>query len=118
MKRICVVALCGIVTACAESPSPHAVLFVDGDDVSFRGAITADGDGEWVSFDVWVPGNVVVFRTDATLEEGRSGEAGRAYRIREDLTLGQIGSVDLTKSDEELAAEFGVTEEATLELPQ
>lgn len=44
----------------------------------------------------------MIFRTDGALA-GESGKRGRAYRISQDNKLAELGSVDLTKSNEELA---------------
>ena len=105
--------------ACGGREPADAVLIVDGENVAVRGQVqiefSPDGGMEPV---VWVPGNVVIFRNDQELR-GQPGKGGRAYRITEGDALEEIGEVDLSKSDDELAEEFGIepAEAAPAEAP-
>jgi hypothetical protein len=85
-----------------------AVLIVDGEGVAVQGQVEIEftPDGGTVP-NIWVPGNVVIFRTAEEIR-GQTGEAGMAYRITDDDELDPIGEVDLSKTDDELAEEFGV----------
>jgi hypothetical protein len=113
------VILCAI-ASCGETPPPDAVIIVDGSQVTFHGTLTPqDEEGDFVSFDVAVPGNLVIFRTDGTFgTDPQAGEAGQVYRIRDDGTLDPIGSVDLAKSDEELVRQYGVEPGSSVQLPR
>jgi len=53
----------------------------------------------------------VIFRVDDTFGS-ESGKRGQAYRINKDNKLEQLGSVDLAKSNEQLAAQYGVEAKA------
>jgi hypothetical protein len=58
-----------------------------------------------VNADYWAPGNIVIFRVDTAIKE-HAGKAGRAYRIQDDLTLKDVGGVNMGKTDEQLFEEF------------
>lgn len=95
------------IVACGGEKA-DTVLIVGGEGIAVRGDVemVQGEDGGMIPW-LWAPGTIVVFRADLELA-GRSGRAGRAYRIQEDGSLAEIGSVDLSRSDDELAAEFGV----------
>ena len=95
------------IAACAGETA-DTVVFVGGEGIAVRGPVemVQGADGEMIPF-LWSPGTIVVFRSDAELA-GRTGRAGVAYRIEEDGSLSSIGSVDLTRSNDELAADFGL----------
>ena len=93
---------------CGRREPADAVLIVDGENVAVRGQVefvfSPDGGAQP---NIWVPGNVVIFRTDGVVAE-QAGEAGMAYRIAEDGSLDPEGEVDVARTDDELAAEFGI----------
>jgi hypothetical protein len=94
--------------ACGGHEPADAVLIVDGEDVAVRGQVefvfSPDGGAQP---NIWVPGNVVIFRTAGEVAD-HAGEAGMAYRITGDGSLDPEGEVDVAKTDDELAAEFGI----------
>lgn len=99
------VAGCGRETAVTA----ETVIIVDGSRAKWRGAadeisdLRMGADGE---FAPWVEGAIVIFRSDGTYF-GHAGDAGRVYRITGE-ELDPAGKIDLEKSDDELAEEFGV----------
>jgi formylglycine-generating enzyme required for sulfatase activity len=56
---------------------------------------------------LWVPGYIVIFRIDGKFGD-EPGKAGQAYEITKDYKLDPIGKVNLNKSDEDLAEQFGI----------
>jgi hypothetical protein len=93
--------------ACAREKAV-AVLIVGRDDqVAVMGSVEFVNEGGTFRPNVWKAGNVVVFRVDGTLG-GQPGKAGKAYRINKESKLKEMGSGDLGKSDDELAAAYGV----------
>ena len=84
------------------------LLIVDEEGVGFQGQVEIEiaPDGT-LQPKLWEPGNIVIFRINDTLA-GQAGEAGMAYRLTEKRELDPIGEIDLSKSDTELATEFGV----------
>jgi len=97
---------CGLAFARCGRQKADVVAIVQGDTVAFMGTITFVREGETFRPDVWKAGNVVIFRVDAAFGN-ESGKRGQAYRIKKDNSLEQVGSVDLAKSNEELAAQYG-----------
>lgn len=96
--------------SCGEGPTETAdtVLFISTGRIAVRGEVemVAGPEGGEIPY-LWSPGTIVVFRADESIA-GRRGRAGRAYRIAEGGELTEIGRVDLDKTDDELAAAFGV----------
>ena len=93
---------------CGGGETADTVLIVDEEGMGFQGQIAVEiaPDGT-LQPKLWEPGNIVIFRIDDTLA-GQVGEAGMAYRLTEERQLDPIGEIDLSKTDTELAAEFGV----------
>jgi hypothetical protein len=83
-----------------------AVLIVKEDGVSTKGKVKVSflPEGGYRP-DAWVKGNIVIFRVDSTVA-GESGKAGLVYVINDQNRLENIGKADLSKTDEELFAEF------------
>lgn len=99
---------CGLVSAACGKQKADAVAIVqEGDMVAFMGKMTFVNEGGTMRPQIWKAGNVVIFRVSGTFG-GESGKRGQAYRITKDNKLEQLGSVDLAKSNEELAARYGV----------
>lgn len=98
----------GVAVGSCGGETADTVLIVDQEGVGVRGQVeirmTPAGTFEP---HVWRPGTIVVFRVADTLR-GEAGEAGMAYRITDDEGLAAIGRVDLAKSDDEIAAGFGI----------
>jgi hypothetical protein len=83
-----------------------AVILVKQDGVTAKGQaeIVFDPNGGY-HVNAWLPGNIVIFRVDKTVEVG-SGKAGTVYLINQDKQLESIDQVDLKKSDDELTAMY------------
>lgn len=100
--------VCVFAGSCAQR-NANAVIIVNKDGVSVKGGkVEFVKDGPRMRADFWVPGNVVVYRIDATTGGGEKALAGKAYMINSRYKIDQVGSVDLSKSDEELCEQFGV----------
>ncbi|HUP20262.1 MAG TPA: hypothetical protein VM778_09955, partial [Gemmatimonadota bacterium] len=82
------------IVACGGEKA-DTVLIVGGEGIAVRGDVemVQGEDGGMIPW-LWAPGTIVVFRADLELA-GRSGRAGRAYRIQEDGSLAEIEQVDL-----------------------
>jgi hypothetical protein len=95
--------------ACARKPV-NAVIVVSQEGIRVSGGhVPFVKDGGRMRPDIWSPGNVVIYRTDATTGGGEQARTGRAYRINDNYKLDDLGAIDLTKTDEQLAGQFGVT---------
>jgi hypothetical protein len=105
-----VLAMAGI-AACAR-PRADTVLVVGAGGVSVHGKVEMVLDGDHYRPNVWLPGNIVIFRVDQDLA-GQKGQEGGVYRINKDKNMERIGTADLKLSDEELAAKFGVKPKPT-----
>jgi hypothetical protein len=103
---------CGLVSAACGRQKADAVAIVqEGDKVAVMGKITWVNEGGGLRPQIWKAGHVVIFRVDGTLGSA-SGKRGQAYRITKDDKLEPLGSVDLTKNNEELAALYGIETKA------
>ena len=102
---------CGLVFLACGHKADAVAIVQEGDRVAIMGEVTFVNQGGRMRPQFWSAGNVVVFRVDATFG-GESGKRGHAYRITEDNKLEQLESVDLAKSNEELAARYGVETKA------
>ena len=99
----------------------EAVLILQGNNTKLVGkprfSQVEEGGQQVQKPDLWVPGNVIIIREldDQTAKhlKVRNGaaEAGAAYRIREKHELEYVGKVDLKKSNQALAKQFGVKAE-------
>jgi hypothetical protein len=91
-------------TACKKKAD--AVLIVSADGVKAKGQaeVVFDQSGGY-HMNAWVPGNIVIFRIDQTIE-GQSGKAGNIYLIDKDKKLESIDKFDLKTSDDELTAQY------------
>lgn len=108
LRFFAAVALILLVAACAPETA-ETVIVVDGTRVKWKGAFDETKDLRMESsggFAPWVEGAIVIFRSDGTYF-GHAGDAGGAYRIAGE-ELDPVGEVDLEKSDDELAEEFGI----------
>ena len=96
------------VTCGQPKPPTVAILRNDGL-VHIMGAIqlTVGTLGEGSRADYWRPGNVLICRVGHTFKAD-SCKGGRAYVIRGNGHLREIDAVDIAKSDEDLAALYGV----------
>ena len=101
-RVLAVVALLGCTRQKAET-----VLVVGPDGSSVHGKVEFVMEGGQFRPDVWHQGTVVIFRVNEELS-GQKGEAVGIYRINAGNQLERIGQADLSRSDEELAAQFGV----------
>jgi len=104
-KRLASFLLLFVCLLCAScKKKADAVLLVKEDGVTAKGQaeVVFNPNGGY-SMNVWVPGNIVIFRVDKTVEVG-SGKAGTVYIIDKNRKLESIDTVDLSKSDDELTA--------------
>lgn len=97
--------ICLGLLVCSCGKKADAVLIVKEDGVTAKGQAEFVFEGGGYRANVWVPGNIVIFRVDKTVEAG-SGKAGTVYLIDENRKLQSIGHVDLNKNDDELAAQY------------
>lgn len=81
-------------------------------------AVVNEGNVELVTFgpppkeaqEVWVPGRVLVFRTDSSVPGApiqATGTAGRVYRLNDKLEMEEIDQFDLSIPNDTLAYRFG-----------
>jgi hypothetical protein len=103
---VCVaVALLGIVVAsCGKGY--RQIYVVDGDKSEF----VTFGPPPKEAQQVWIPGRVLIFRTDSPVPgvpNSGTGKAGRVYRVNDDLTMEEIGEFELTVPNDTLAYRFG-----------
>ena len=103
-----------LLSACSHKPAGAIVVYPDrlliiGHAKIFFAGIPGLSDEQP---DPWRPGNAAIFRVDRTVQgrEGRSfsGTAGKVYWINDKFELEEMGQADLTKSDEDIAQQFGV----------
>jgi hypothetical protein len=84
----------------------NAVILVKEEGVSAKGQVEVVFEpGGGSRLNPWVPGNIVIFRVDKTLEAG-AGKAGTVYIIDQNRTLESFDTVDLNKSDDQLVAQY------------
>ena len=104
MTVLLLVLLCLFVAACKKKAD--AVLIVKQDGVTAKGQaeVVFDQNGGY-HMNAWVPGNIVIFRVDQTVELG-SGKAGTVYIIDENKKLQEIDHFDLKQSDDELTTQY------------
>jgi hypothetical protein len=101
-----VVVLCVAAAACGTKKADAIIIVKDGGNATVKGQVSFERDASGaLAPNVWIPGNVVIFRVDSTVRE-QAGKAGRAYQIQKDLRLKEIGTVNPTQSDEEFATRF------------
>ncbi len=84
------------------------LLIVEEEGVGVMGSVTFElsSSGKYQP-KLWVPGYIVVFRVDRKFGD-EAGQAGQAYKITKDYKFDPIGKVDLNKSNEDLAKQFGI----------
>jgi hypothetical protein len=94
-------------------------LVVAGCGKGYRQIVVIDGGtAEFVTYgpppkevqQVWVPGRILVFRTDSPVPgvpNGPSGKAGHAYRVTDDNQLEEVGEFELTIPNDTLAYRYG-----------
>lgn len=101
------IACCLVWSACGGHKAA-AVAIVEKD-----GMVAVMGEVEWVNEggafrpNIWKAGNIVIFRVDGTFGS-ETGKLGKAYRINQANKFEELGAVDLTKSNKELAGQYGV----------
>jgi hypothetical protein len=95
-------------SACARKPVGAVILVSQTGTRVSGGRVSFIKDGARIRPDIWSPGNVVVYRVNATTGGGETALAGRAYRIDSHYRIVDIGAVDLGRTDEQLAGQFGV----------
>lgn len=100
----------------STSKKQTKTLVIIGEDVRIRGALTFKLNPETGEFDpdITKPGIVYLFRLSQTFA-GVYAKAGDVYRVVERGKLQKFGEFDLKKSNEELAIEFGIRKEKSLE---
>ena len=103
--RILLTMICLFILLSSCGKKSDAVLIVKEDDVSIEGRVTFVAEGAGFRPNAWAPGNIRDFRVDNTVA-GESGKAGVVYLINENNKLENIGKADLSKTDDELAAEY------------
>lgn len=106
MKVSTAIVSLALIAGCAR-PKAETVLVVGAGSVSIHGKTEMVLAGDHYRPNVWLPGNIVIFRVDQDLA-GQKGQAGGIYRINKDKNMERIGTADLKLSDEQLAAKFGV----------
>ena len=110
-------ALClGLVAFWITRTPTHTVLFLEsanGDKirVSCVGQLEfrLNDSGQFEPY-YWKTGNVIVLRSDQRLRDV-SGLAGHAYLVKKGERVHDLGPVDLGKTNEQIAASFGVKSE-------
>ena len=107
-----------VATAACGTPAANRVVIVDAKNGSFTvtGAATVTFG---FTAGVFQPAlcddmNVFVFRSDAAAC-GVAGKAGHAYQVQKDTKLKDVGTVDLNKTDSEIAGMFGIKNSEPLE---
>jgi hypothetical protein len=106
LRLLAVVIVLVWIAGCTRQKA-DTVLVVGADGVSVHGKAEMVLDGDHYRPNVWIPGNIVIFRVSEDLA-GQKGEKGGIYRINKDKNLERIGTADLKLSDEELASKFGI----------
>jgi hypothetical protein len=103
--------ICVLIVGCTQKTA-NAVIIVNADGVSVKGGtVEFVKDGRRMRANFWAPGNIVIYRVDATTGGGDKALAGKAYVINGQYRIDQIASVDVSKSDEQLCQQFGVMPE-------
>ncbi len=94
-------------------------LVVAGCGKGYRQVVVIDGgNAEFVTFgpppkepqQVWVPGRILVFRTDSTVPgvpDSGTGKTGKVYRVSDSMQLEEVGEFELTVPNDTLAYRFG-----------
>lgn len=96
-----------VLTACGGHKAA-AVVIVDKDDqYQVMGEVEFVNEGGNFHPNIWKAGNVVIFRVDGDVG-GETGKAGKAYVVNDKKKFDELESVDLKKSNAELAARYGV----------
>ena len=95
--------------ACVSKYETDRVLIVYEDQYKLIGEIHFSLSGELLY--AWTPDNIVIFRVDRRVW-GESGRKGKIYRIGHSNKLEEIGIGDLSKTDHELAEQFGIKKDA------
>ena len=100
------VLLCVLTAACGSKKGDAVMIVKEGGNTMMIGRQTWETDASGkLAPKVWIPGNVVIFRVDYAVR-GQAGKAGHAYQIQKDLSLKEIGKVDLNKNDDQLSEQF------------
>jgi hypothetical protein len=103
---VCVaVALLGIVVAgCGKGY--RQVVVIDG----ARAEFVTFGPPPKEAQQIWVPGRILVFRTNSEVPGGPAGvtgQSGRVYRVNEQNELEEVGEFKLTIPNDTLAYRYG-----------
>jgi hypothetical protein len=97
-----------LLIACKSSKPDVVMIVEEGGGGAVFGKVTFElGPSGNLEPKIWVPGYVVIFRNEGKLGN-EPGQPGHAYKITRDFKLEHIAKVDLKKSNEELAKQFGV----------
>lgn len=91
------------------SKGGKVLLIVEGDNVKFMGDVEFKrGEDGTMRPNVWIPGNIVIFRTDGEFgsEKGKAGNVYRIVKAGNDFKIQAIGKVDVTLSDDELQKRY------------
>ena len=103
--------LCPFAVGCGQKTA-NAVIVVGNDGIAVKGGeVTFVKDGLRMRANIWTPGNVVIYRIDATTGGGEKAITGKAYMINKRYKIDEIANVDLSKTDEQLGQQFGVMPE-------
>ena len=93
--------------ACTTPKADAVIIVREGGASTVMGAVEFVRGPSGFRPNVWKPGNVLIFRANEQFGDEK-GEAGFAYRVGPKNKLERVGRIDLTKTDEELAARYGV----------
>jgi hypothetical protein len=101
----------GMATAACGRPAANRVVIVDPKNGSFTvtgaSAVVFGFTAGVFQPDLCNERNVFVFRTEGAAC-GLLGKAGHAYQVQNDAMLTDVGLVDLTRTDPEIAVMFGI----------
>lgn len=106
----------GVALVSCGRPQAERVIIVNTDSTTVAGGTSVVTFGIVAGVfqpDVCQENNVFVFRAAATAC-GQTGMTGQAYQVGRDMKFKDIGTADLTKSDEEIAGTFGIKEPIAL----
>jgi hypothetical protein len=105
------VAILGMAAAACGRPTANRVVIVDPKNGSFTvtgaSAVLFGFTAGVFQPDLCSEKNVFVFRTEGAAC-GLLGKAGHAYQVKKDSKLTDVGLVDLTRTDREIAEMFGI----------
>lgn len=101
----------------SRGQSRYLVVFDKGDSAQVMGEVTFNFADGGFKPDLWKPGGLYLFRATnglsargiAEIVPGFSPKPGEVYEVGEGRTLKKFSDVDLGKSNEDIAREFGIS---------